>query len=73
MLTAADLQLRRKNAAQIRNATSPKMTMLAPMWVELGRPINDQYPYVSDVEFEAANKFVRFERPEWMADRIIME
>ena len=47
-------------------------TLIEPK-LELGRPINDQYPYVSDAEFEAANKFVRFERPEWMADRIIME
>jgi len=30
--------------------------------LEMGRPINDQFPYVSDDEFEKANKFVRFKR-----------
>jgi acetolactate synthase-1/2/3 large subunit len=30
--------------------------------LEVGRPINDQYPYVDDDEFAAGNRFVRFER-----------
>jgi acetolactate synthase-1/2/3 large subunit len=30
--------------------------------LEMGRPIQDQYPYLSDSEFEALNRFVAFER-----------
>ena len=57
---------------RVLDVTLHPNTMIEPK-LELGRPINDQYPYVSDADFEAANKFVRFERPDWMADRIIME
>ncbi len=57
---------------QIIDVTLHPNTMIEPK-LELGRPINDQYPYVSDNEFEVANKFVSFERPGWMVDRIIME
>ncbi len=30
--------------------------------LEMGRPINDQYPYLSDEEYESGNRFVRYER-----------
>jgi acetolactate synthase-1/2/3 large subunit len=36
-------------------------TIIEPK-LEVGRPINDQYPYVSDEDFTAANRFVAFER-----------
>lgn len=31
--------------------------------LEMGRPINDQFPYMNDAEFADANPFVKFERP----------
>ena len=30
--------------------------------LEMGRPINDQYPYADDVEFSEGNRYVEFER-----------
>ena len=30
--------------------------------LEMGRPINDQFPYLSDDEFETGNRFVSFDR-----------
>ena len=57
---------------RIIDVTLHPNTMIEPK-LELGRPINDQYPYVPDTEFNKANKFVQFNRPEWMAERIIME
>ncbi len=69
---AFNIDLFTSSGPSIIDVTLHPNTLIEPK-LELGRPINDQYPYVSDAEFEAANKFVRFERPEWMADRIIME
>ncbi|GAB6052326.1 biosynthetic-type acetolactate synthase large subunit [Magnetospira thiophila] len=43
-------------------------TLIEPK-LELGRPINDQYPYVSDEDFTAANRFVPFDRPEWVSKK----
>ena len=37
-------------------------TIIEPK-LEMGRPINDQYPYLSDVEYESGNRFVRYPRP----------
>lgn len=36
-------------------------TLIEPK-LEMGRPINDQFPYVSDAEFAANNRFVAFQR-----------
>ena len=36
-------------------------TLIEPK-LEMGRPINDQFPYVDDAAFEAANQFVTFSR-----------
>ncbi len=36
-------------------------TLIEPK-LEMGRPINDQFPYVSDDEFKHANRFVHYER-----------
>lgn len=36
-------------------------TLIEPK-LEMGRPIHDQFPYVSDEEFAEANRFVRYER-----------
>lgn len=44
-------------------------TLIEPK-LELGRPINDQYPYVPDDEFHANNRFVAFERPEWVSEKV---
>ena len=58
--------------AALIDVTLHPNTMIEPK-LELGRPINDQYPYVSDADFAAANRFVDFERPEWVAGRIISD
>jgi acetolactate synthase-1/2/3 large subunit len=36
-------------------------TLIEPK-LEMGRPINDQFPYVSDEEFAQGNQFVTYER-----------
>jgi acetolactate synthase-1/2/3 large subunit len=36
-------------------------TLIEPK-LEMGRPINDQFPYVSDQEFSEGNQFVNYER-----------
>lgn len=36
-------------------------TLIEPKW-EVGRPINDQFPYMDDETWHAANRFVAFER-----------
>ena len=38
-------------------------TLIEPK-LEMGRPINDQYPYVSNDEYHRGNKFVDYPRPE---------
>jgi len=58
--------------AALVDVTLHPNTMIEPK-LELGRPINDQYPYVSDADFAAANRFVEFERPNWIARRIISD
>ena len=37
-------------------------TLIEPR-LEMGRPINDQFPYLSDAEYAAANRFVAYPRP----------
>ena len=44
-------------------------TIIEPK-LELGRPINDQAPHVPDDEFNAANRFVKFDRPGGRRDNI---
>ena len=61
-----------KPGAAIIDVTLHPNTLIEPK-LELGRPINDQYPYVSDADFAEANRFVRFERPEWLSERIVLE
>lgn len=39
----------------------PPNALIQPK-LEMGRPIHDQFPYVSDEEFEMGNRFVRFAR-----------
>lgn len=60
--------LRRPGAAVIDVTLHPN-TLIEPK-LELGRPINDQYPYVSDAEFAANNRFVTFERPAWVSEKV---
>lgn len=38
-------------------------TLIEPK-LEMGRPINDQFPYLSDAEFTKGNRFVEYLRPE---------
>jgi acetolactate synthase I/II/III large subunit len=38
-----------------------KGTLIEPK-LEMGRGINDQFPYVSDEEFESNNKFIKYQR-----------
>jgi acetolactate synthase-1/2/3 large subunit len=37
-------------------------TLIEPK-LEMGRPINDQFPYLSKPEYEGGNRFVRYPRP----------
>ena len=55
--------------AALIDVTLHPNTLIEPK-LELGRPINDQYPYVSDAEFAEANRFVAFERPEWVSRKV---
>ncbi len=47
--------------AKVVDVTIAPNTLIEPK-VEMGRPINDQFPYVSNEEFAASNPFVKFER-----------
>ena len=38
-------------------------TLIEPK-IEMGRPINDQYPYLSEADYEAGNRFVAYPRPD---------
>jgi acetolactate synthase I/II/III large subunit len=38
-------------------------TLIEPK-LEMGRPINDQYPYLPNQEYEQGNRFVRYPRPD---------
>lgn len=38
-------------------------TLIEPK-LEMGRPINDQFPYLPQAEYEAGNRFVAYPRPE---------
>lgn len=40
-----------------------EQTLIEPK-LEMGRPINDQFPYLSDAEYAAGNRFVDYPRPE---------
>jgi acetolactate synthase-1/2/3 large subunit len=40
-------------------------TLIEPK-LEMGRPINDQFPYLSDDEYAAGNRFVDYPRPDSM-------
>ena len=37
-------------------------TLIEPK-LEMGRPINDQFPYLSDEEYAEGNRFVDYPRP----------
>jgi acetolactate synthase I/II/III large subunit len=37
-------------------------TLIEPK-LEMGRPINDQFPYLDEASYEAGNRFVRYPRP----------
>ena len=43
-------------------------TLIEPK-LEMGRPINDQFPYLPEAEYEAANRYVAYPRPEAVAHR----
>jgi acetolactate synthase-1/2/3 large subunit len=38
-------------------------TLIEPK-LEMGRPINDQFPYLDEAEYNAGNRYVTYERPE---------
>ncbi len=40
-----------------------EQTLIEPK-LEMGRPINDQYPYLPQAAYEAGNRFVEYPRPE---------
>lgn len=40
-----------------------EQTLIEPK-LEMGRPINDQFPYLSDAEYASGNRFVDYPRPE---------
>ena len=43
-------------------------TLVEPK-LEMGRPINDQFPYLTPDEYDAGNRFVRYPRPAKMQDK----
>ena len=40
-------------------------TLIEPK-LEMGRPINDQFPYLPEEEYAAGNRFVAYPRPDGM-------
>jgi acetolactate synthase-1/2/3 large subunit len=38
-------------------------TLIEPK-LEMGRPINDQFPYLPEAEYRSGNRFVEYARPE---------
>lgn len=51
----------KSRGARVINIILDENTLIEPR-LEMGRPINDQFPYVSDEEFRWANRFVEYER-----------
>lgn len=52
-----------KRGAIIIDVILSEQTLIEPK-LEMGRPINDQYPYLSDAAYEEGNRFVDYPRPE---------
>jgi acetolactate synthase I/II/III large subunit len=49
------------SGARVLDVIFDENTLIEPK-LEVGRPINDQFPYVTDEEFAAANRYVKFKR-----------
>jgi len=47
--------------ARVIEVVLAENTLIEPKW-EVGRPINDQFPYMDDADWHACNRFVAFER-----------
>ena len=52
-----------KRGAIIIDVILSEQTLIEPK-LEMGRPINDQYPYLSDAAYSEGNRFVDYPRPE---------
>jgi acetolactate synthase I/II/III large subunit len=51
-----------KRGAIVIEVVLSDQTLIEPK-LEMGRPINDQYPYLPQNEYERGNRFVRYDRP----------
>lgn len=56
-----------KRGAILIDVVLSEKTLIEPK-LEMGRPINDQYPYLSQDEYERGNRYVQYPRP---AERLI--
>jgi acetolactate synthase-1/2/3 large subunit len=61
-------ELLRQGAIVIDVALS-EQTLIEPK-LEMGRPINDQYPYLDEAAYERGNRYVTYKRPEAFAARV---
>jgi acetolactate synthase-1/2/3 large subunit len=52
-----------KGGAIIIEVVLSEHTLIEPK-LEMGRPINDQFPYLGEAEYAAGNRFVSYPRPE---------
>jgi acetolactate synthase-1/2/3 large subunit len=52
-----------KRGAIVIDVILSEQTLIEPK-LEMGRPINDQYPYLSDAAYESGNRFVAYPRPD---------
>ena len=50
-----------KSSAVLIDLIIDTNTLIEPK-LEMGRPIHDQFPYISDVDFKSANRFVNYKR-----------
>lgn len=57
------------NGAILIDVVLSEHTLIEPK-LEMGRPINDQFPYVSEREYAEGNRFVSYPRPEAMRNLV---
>lgn len=58
-----------KRGAILIDVVLSEETLIEPK-LEMGRPINDQYPYLSNAEYERGNRYVSYPRSETLKDLV---
>lgn len=61
-----------KRGAVLIEVILSEETLIEPK-LEMGRPINDQYPYLSDEAYEQGNRYVAYPRPEALRSSITVK